>query len=736
MQQPKVSLIIPVRNERGNLVQLFYRLDQTLGKAGILYEAIVVDDYSTDGSTEILKNLRHWYPIRLVAKQGQVGKGYALEEGMRYVESEIVAIIDADLSYPPEAIPAMVAKLKTHDIVAADRVYINGERKLKKFLGKIFRQVFARSLFGLDYDVQAGLKVFKLEAIKHLKLNPGTWSFDLEFLFKAIHAGFTVTSHPVEFGPRTKGSRKLNLATAGLELALMALKFRLSPMQPVLLSDGLMKDTKVGWEKRRFTTHTNLHHRHAALQTLSSAQFAILLLLIIVLITITYLNWHATLVAFVSLLSILYFADLLFSVFLITNAFRKNPDVKVSKRQVEEYKGPWPSYSIICPLYREWRVVPQFIEGIQALEYPEDKLQVLLVLEEDDKETMQRVQEMTLPDFFKILVVPHSLPKTKPKACNYALAYATGEFAVIYDAEDIPDPLQLKKVIVAFGELTEKNIICIQAKLNFYNPKQNLLTRLFAAEYSLWFDLILTGLHAIQAPIPLGGTSNHFKTENLKLLQGWDPFNVTEDCDLGMRLFKFGYRTAVLDSLTYEEANSNVFNWLRQRSRWIKGYMQTYLVHMRRPHEFITDWSNPHLLTFQLMIGGKVLSTLINPFLWLMTILYFSLRPVVGEFIDSLYLTPIFYIAVMSLVFGNFFYFYNYMIGCARREQWELVKYAFLAPFYWLMMSFSAWIALYQIIVKPHYWEKTKHGLHLEKPAQETRRLIVTRPAAGYMRKI
>src|SRR5581483_11735953 len=159
-----------------------------------------------------------------------------------------------------------------------------------------------------------------------------------------------------------------------------------------------------------------------------------------------------------------------------------------------------------------------------------------------------------LPNYFKIIVVPDSSPKTKPKACNYGLQFATGEYSVIYDAEDVPDPLQLKKAIVAFAK-SAKNVICIQAKLNFYNPHQNILTRVFTAEYSLWFDLVLTGLQSIEAPIPLGGTSNHFKTQILKKIKGWDAFNVTEDCDLGLRLFKNGFSTAIMDSTTLEEAN-------------------------------------------------------------------------------------------------------------------------------------------------------------------------------------
>jgi cellulose synthase/poly-beta-1,6-N-acetylglucosamine synthase-like glycosyltransferase len=331
---------------------------------------------------------------------------------------------------------------------------------------------------------------------------------------------------------------------------------------------------------------------------------------------------------------------------------------------------------------------------------------------------MVEVKKLDIPSYVRVLVVPDSQPKTKPKACNWGLAHAKGEYVVIYDAEDIPDPKQLKTAFAAFRKVPA-NTVCLQAKLNFYNPHHNLLTRLFTAEYSLWFDVVLTGLQSIETSIPLGGTSNHFRTEVLRTLHGWDAFNVTEDCDLGTRLFKAGYKTAVIDSTTLEEANSKLTNWLRQRSRWIKGYLQTYLVHMRNPIDFTAD-HGIHAFIFQLVVGGKIAFMFINPFLWLATISYFALYALVGPTIEALYPTVIFYMAVTSLIFGNFLFIFYYMIGCARRGHWSLIKYVYLVPFYWLMVSVSATIALVQLIVKPHFWEKTHHGYHLGKNPMST----------------
>ena len=226
--------------------------------------------------------------------------------------------------------------------------------------------------------------------------------------------------------------------------------------------------------------------------------------------------------------------------------------------------------------------MPRLVRDINALDYPRTRLDVKLLCEEDDDETIARIRAMDLPPHFHLVVVPDSQPKTKPKACNYGLQLATGDFCVIFDAEDRPDPDQLKKAVIAFGRVPS-NVVCVQAKLNHFNQDQNLLTAWFANEYSMHFELVLPAMGAAESPIPLGGTSNHFVTSMLRELGAWDPFNVTEDADLGIRLHREGYRTAMIDSTTLEEANSQVPNWIRQRTRWNKGYIQTWLVHMRNP---------------------------------------------------------------------------------------------------------------------------------------------------------
>lgn len=370
-------------------------------------------------------------------------------------------------------------------------------------------------------------------------------------------------------------------------------------------------------------------------------------------------------------------------------------------------RGALPVYSIMVPLYNEPESVSRLVDALAELDYPAELKDVQLLLEEDDTATRDAVALLKLPTGFRVTVVPVSFPRTKPKACNIGLEYARGKYLVVYDAEDRPEPDQLLKAVAAFRK-APRNVVCLQSKLNFYNPRQNLLTKWFTAEYSAWFDLSLPGLCAVNAVIPLGGTSNHFVTEKLQELMGWDAYNVTEDCDLGVRIHRSGYKTMMLDTTTWEEACGSLPYWVRQRTRWLKGYIQTYMVHMRRPLELIRDMGLADFMHFQALVGGVVFSFLINPFFWFMAGLWFFLR---YERLADLFPPMVFAGGALCLFAGNFGFVYAGAVGCYRRGYFDLVKYALVAPVYWALMSFSGWRAFLQFFANPFYWEKTKHGM-------------------------
>ncbi len=365
-----------------------------------------------------------------------------------------------------------------------------------------------------------------------------------------------------------------------------------------------------------------------------------------------------------------------------------------------------PTYTIQVPLYREAEVLSVLVECLDGLDYPREKVTVQLLMEEDDVETIEACKSLDLPPQFEPIVVPDSEPKTKPKACNYGLYQSDSDLLVIFDAEDRPEPDQLKKAVAAFRDLPD-DIAILQAKLNFYNQRHNLLTKWFTGEYSVWFDLFLPGLTAARSPIPLGGTSNHFKADRLKELGGWDPFNVTEDCDLGIRMHKHGHHAAMIDSTTWEEANGELFSWIRQRSRWVKGYLQTWLVHMRRPLQLFRQLGARGFFNFQMTIGGSLVCFLLNPVYWLMTALWFTVHP---AFISPIFPPVILALGTFCLFIGNFVFVYLAVAGCANRGYWDLVKHSVLTPVYWLLMSVGAYKAVIQLLHNPHYWEKTDHG--------------------------
>lgn len=371
-----------------------------------------------------------------------------------------------------------------------------------------------------------------------------------------------------------------------------------------------------------------------------------------------------------------------------------------------------PGYTILVPAYNEPEVVGDLIGAMTALEYPRDKLQVLLLLEADDHVTIEAARECGESDVITIVLVPPADPRTKPKACNYGLHFATGDIVTIYDAEDLPEPLQLRRVVAAFRDLPD-DIACVQAKLVYHNGRQNLLTGWFTAEYGLWFGYLLPGMMRSTSPIPLGGTSNHLRRDILDEIGAWDPYNVTEDADLGLRIAASGYHTAVIDSATLEEANSDPINWVRQRSRWYKGYLQTWLVHIRRPVALYRVLGPRSFLRFNLVLAGTPIIAVLNLMFWGITILWFLGQPHVVEEVFPWF---IYFPALIALVFGNAATLYMNLISLREDDRADLLIPAVTVPAFWLMMSVAATKGTYQLIRNPSYWEKTFHGLSA-KPA-------------------
>ncbi len=322
----------------------------------------------------------------------------------------------------------------------------------------------------------------------------------------------------------------------------------------------------------------------------------------------------------------------------------------------------------------------------------------------DDTETHAAIARRKSRIPIEVITVPDAGPRTKPKALNVALPFARGSFTVIYDAEDRPDAGQLRSALQAFAAAGD-DLACVQASLCIDNTSDSWLAGLFTAEYAGQFDVFMPGIAALRLPLPLGGSSNHFRTATLRKLGGWDAFNVTEDADLGMRLCRFGYRAAMIDSTTYEEAPARFSPWLRQRTRWFKGWMQTWLVHMREPRRLMSNLGPSGFFAFQLIVGGNALAALIHP-LFLAGLIYGVLAGVpmweggagAGAILVGLYGAVVVagYAASTTLA----------CVGLARRGLLRCAWVLALTPLHWLLLSLAAWRALIQLVVTPYRWER------------------------------
>ncbi len=352
-----------------------------------------------------------------------------------------------------------------------------------------------------------------------------------------------------------------------------------------------------------------------------------------------------------------------------------------------------PIYSILLPVYHEDKVLEDLIKAITEIDYPSELMDVKLLIESDDKKTQQALKKVKLPKYFEIIQVPVSYPRTKPKACNYGLQFAKGKYITVYDAEDRPDPQQLKQIVAKFA-ISSPEVVCIQARLNYYNRQENYLTKLFAIEYSLLFDFMLAGLKQLSMPIPLGGSSNHFIREKLGELGAWDAFNVTEDADLGIRLHHRGYRTDLITNTTFEESPIHLNGWLVQRSRWIKGHILTSLLHLKQSHK----------LSLKEILGISFCLYLPN-LIYLLLPIYLVISCFLVELdkVDFLWQINLFLSIFLPI---------SQSIFVIIVKKWHNMKAsAILMTLYYWLLPIAGIRACWQIFTNPFHWDKTEHGV-------------------------
>ncbi|MEJ6401518.1 glycosyltransferase family 2 protein [Yoonia sp. 2307UL14-13] len=369
-----------------------------------------------------------------------------------------------------------------------------------------------------------------------------------------------------------------------------------------------------------------------------------------------------------------------------------------------------PVITMLVPLYNETAIADHLLTRLKALDYPRELLDVIIVLESDDVTTRTTLGRTILPTWMRPVVVPKGTIKTKPRAMNYALDFARGSIIGIWDAEDAPAPDQLHKVAHHFANAGPQTA-CLQGTLDYYNSRVNWLTRCFSLEYATWFRVVLPGLQRLGLVIPLGGTTLFFRRDVLEKLGGWDAHNVTEDADLGVRLARHGYRTALIDTTTEEEANGRTWPWIKQRSRWLKGYAITYGVHMRNPYKLWRDLGAWRFWGLQLLLLGTLSQFLLAPLLWSFWIIPFGVQHPLGNMVPK----GIFWAIVGLFVVSELVRFACAAIGARKAGKSWLIPWALSLQFYFPLAAIAAYKGIYELAARPFYWDKTAHGVLLPK---------------------
>jgi cellulose synthase/poly-beta-1,6-N-acetylglucosamine synthase-like glycosyltransferase len=449
------------------------------------------------------------------------------------------------------------------------------------------------------------------------------------------------------------------------------------------------------------TAHPELSARHV----LSRGQAVVGLLLLATLAGCLVVSWRMTLLVLNLAMGSLFFGMAVLRLIAVARLARfgprKSPPISLANDDA------LPTYTVLVPLYGEARVIGDIVHGLQSLDWPVDRLDVKLILEADDEETRRAAERAIEGTPFEIVVAPPVPPRTKPRALVFALEFVRGELVTVYDAEDRPHPMQLREAHAAFSRASP-DLACLQAPLLIDNLKAGALARYFALEYAALFDGLLPALAALRMPLPLGGTSNHFRREALEKVGGWDPYNVTEDADLGIRLARFGYRCDTLTRPTWEEAPVAPRAWLAQRTRWFKGWSQTFLVHTRQPVVLVRQLGLRNTIGFLLVGIGMLASAIIHP-IYVANVIITALDPLALWSDGSAFSAAVVGFNLFNLVVGYYAAIrLSWRTMQLRNRRRQALALATL-PLYWLLMSVACLRAIWQLARRPHYWAKTPH---------------------------
>lgn len=433
-------------------------------------------------------------------------------------------------------------------------------------------------------------------------------------------------------------------------------------------------------------------------------------------------------------------------VYLLTKLYSKKI-IEVSDREADMVPdSKLPIVTVLLPVYREEITLPYLVKSVMQQRYPKNKLDVRILVEPDDHHTLKAI--IALPDQAgqtnAIKYNRYGFPKTvrvwedaeisidyvylhpkgartKPNALNKGLTNAKGSIVTIFDAEDRPDPRQIRKAVTYM--LKHSEVSCVQARLAYYNPDQSIITKMFSIEYVQQFMVYLPLYHSLKKVVLLGGTSNYIRTDVLRNLEGWDYANVTEDADLGIRLTRLGYQTVPINTITWEEAPPKIYPWLKQRTRWNKGFIYTCLLHFKKPRALVRDLGWTPVLFLLYILASPVIFCASLPgwilfSLWWLNWFGVPLHPI-ADWIQEAFRnnSMIFYLSIFTFLFGIFYSPIIALEALFRQgDEYSLkkIKYSFFTSLYMDLQSIPSTIAIFELLFKPKHWHKTPHGFYVQ----------------------
>lgn len=715
-----VSIIVPTQNDRRFLVGCLQRVAAIFAGSGYDYELLVVDDDSRDKTEDFVRDASASLPVRFVPCDGARGRAASIKRGLEQSVGSIVVLLDPHLSCPRDEFWKMVSELDSAQIVVANRARY--PFRAYTFFSGLYRFIFGHILLWVDADVRSGLKMFRRSLLGSLRFDPQfdpALGFDALLLYHARHVGWMISSMKIAYTRPMFHHGVLGAFPPRVSLAVGVVRLNVRRVIRFLLPFLYAPQPQDYFEAGFTNVHDYLFlspsqsaQGHITKETVSLA-ICVICGFVGSLFVVSRLSNVPIfpLVAFG--VSILYVFLMLFKLKMmqqsIAHAAREYSPAELASMSDEEL----PVISIMIPLYKETEVIPQIFKYLNDFDYPVEKLDIIFILESTDTETMQGFLAMNPPAHFKALLSPDVQPKTKPKALNVAFKMAKGDVLVIYDAEVLPERDQLKKACLAFKQ--NPSVMYLHAKMDVYNAGYNLITKLYTAEFSYFYQFFFPGLVASKFPLPISGHSTFFRREVITRVGAWDGYNLAEDCDIGIRIFRKGFGSGMmLESHTWEQSTTTVSTWVRQRTRWVQGFIQTSIVQLRYPlllKKELKSWRN--FFAFLILVPGNVVLVILNMLQWAM-FLFWNLTS--APFLQVAYNGAVLYVAMTSFVLGNFLFVFFAIYSLYARKHYAIAPWGLLTFAYWFLHGFATIRAAIRFFFYPSKWDKTSHSV--AKPPQ------------------